>query len=483
MQTTVRCTFEKVRFDQEKDVHAVISLTAPKVDWQAKRASIAVLPVIDISGSMGDQAGPEGSKLDYVKKSLYKLIDHLQPGDWMGLVTFTTDSFTVAAPMEMTQSKKDELKTKIGQLVHQASTNFAAGMMDGLGHLNKLDLPPGVTLRAIMFTDGLANAGVASKRPELVELCGKHLGKASLSCFGYGNDCDQELLRDVAAKGKGNFAYIKNPDDALTAFARELGGLLSTYAKNISIHAAPQGSHKIEKVLSDVDTEEDNGKVTIKIPDILGEEQRHIVLSMKLAAQNQALPRALNVLEVSGSYELINSDGTTSKKTFDEKLKVEFVKPGEEQTTPTKEVDQIVSVAQLADAQVQAEQFAAAGNYYQATAVMDWMEQDFNKRGLIASAGVSNKLKGTMRSAQAFSDSSRYRISTKGYSGRAMGMSLGDSEAQADLESMGTVSCNAAQTNTTSSFQGNTGQTPPPQPEEKKPEPKKGLSKSRSKRW
>src|SRR5512133_3389781 len=101
MKTNARFTFQKVRFDEPKDLHLVVSLDAPAIDWQARRPAICVLPVIDVSGSM------DGDKLHYAKQSVLKLIDHLAPGDWCGVVTFTDHVTAVAAPMPMTPAKKD----------------------------------------------------------------------------------------------------------------------------------------------------------------------------------------------------------------------------------------------------------------------------------------------------------------------------------------------------------------------------------------
>ena len=85
MKTTARLTYDKIRFDEPKDLHLLVELHAPPVDWQSKRPPVCVLPVIDVSGSMA------GAKLHFAKQSVMKLIDHLAPGDFCGLVTFTTD--------------------------------------------------------------------------------------------------------------------------------------------------------------------------------------------------------------------------------------------------------------------------------------------------------------------------------------------------------------------------------------------------------
>jgi hypothetical protein len=62
MKLNPQFTFEKVRFDQENNLHLVLSLEAPRSDWQAKRPPLFLLPVVDVSGSM------RGQKLEYAKR-------------------------------------------------------------------------------------------------------------------------------------------------------------------------------------------------------------------------------------------------------------------------------------------------------------------------------------------------------------------------------------------------------------------------------
>ncbi|MFL5264594.1 MAG: VWA domain-containing protein, partial [Anaeromyxobacteraceae bacterium] len=99
MLTTAQLTYEKLRFDEAKDLHLVVTLTAPRTAWQAKRPRICVIPVIDVSGSM------QGAKLHYAKQSVLKLVDHLAPGDLCGVVTFTDEVRTIAPPGELTQAR------------------------------------------------------------------------------------------------------------------------------------------------------------------------------------------------------------------------------------------------------------------------------------------------------------------------------------------------------------------------------------------
>ena len=360
MKIETKFTHDKVRFDKTNDIHLVVSLKAPKLDWEAKRPPVCIIPIIDVSTSMG------GDKLDYAKKTLIKLIDHLRPGDFCGLGAFSTGIYPIQAPIEMTQTSKDALKVKVGELAVVSSTHFSGGLELGLKWGSTVDIG-NMLVRVIMLTDGQANHGISDAQG-LAKIVDTR-GKTTVSCFGYGTDANQELLADLAKRGEGNYAFIKDPDEALSAFGKELGGLLSTYAQNIVLDLAPHNGHKIEEVVSDVDVEEKDSKVVIKLGDLLSEEERHVVIAMKLSEQSQALPREMNIVDIKIDYDLI-IDGKREHRQEEQKAKIRFVKAGEEQDKPTKEVDQIVGMAQVGKIQIEAEDHAKKGDFKGAVAKM-----------------------------------------------------------------------------------------------------------------
>lgn len=221
MKIDARLTFDKIRFDQDFDAHLVLSLTAPTVEQSEKRQAVCIIPVIDVSPSM------QGEKMAYAKQSVLKLIDHLQAGDYCGLVEFSYSANVIAKPTKVTAASKDDLKRKVGDLRIGNATNIADALLTGLKLANDMDLPSEVITRVILFTDGQANTGVATRSADILKLVEPNLGLASVSAFGYGTDADQQLLANIAKNGKANYAFVRNPDDALSAFGKELGGLLS----------------------------------------------------------------------------------------------------------------------------------------------------------------------------------------------------------------------------------------------------------------
>src|SRR5215831_7621193 len=87
----------KVLEDQGHDGWVLVRLLAPAQAADARRPPLAVVPVVDVSGSM---AGP---KLDAVKHALTRLIDHLVPSDFVGLVSFGDVANVVLPVTEVSQ--------------------------------------------------------------------------------------------------------------------------------------------------------------------------------------------------------------------------------------------------------------------------------------------------------------------------------------------------------------------------------------------
>ncbi len=455
MKVDARLTYEKIRHDQDTDAHLVLTLTAPPIEEQAKRPNLCIIPVIDVSPSMYEHGG---QKIGYAKRSVEKLIEHLGPGDYCGLVQFSGSAEVLQKPIKITAESKATLKRKVTELGCGNATNIADGLLVGLDLGNKADLPGAVIVRVILFTDGQANRGPETTLPGLVKLLESNLGSCTASAFGYGSDADQNLLGELAKKGSGNYAFVQNPDDALTAFGKELGGLLSTYATNLLINVTATGDHEITDVVSDVDSEEEKiGQgVRVKIPDILAEEVRHIVLGVKLKAQKGAVgPRAVNVFAVKAGWDILDANSKKERQGSDVKAKAQFVKDGEEQKKPDVTLDKIVGLAQVVRAQLEAEERAKKGDYAGAQQRMKTAVKNLQSRGHDQAVHLASEISDRMGSAQVYANNGGYLRSVASGGTRAMGVASYDASAAADLMTYGVGSMsNSSQTSTSQSFAG-----------------------------
>lgn len=448
MKIDARLTFEKIRHDQDTNTHLVLTLTAPTIQAANKRPALCIIPVLDVSPSM------EGEKLAYAKRSIEKLIDHLGPDDYCGLVKFSETAEVVQRPTKVTADSKTALKRTLAGLRTYSATNIADAMLVGLDIGNKMDLPGTVLVRVILFTDGMANAGPVKDQAGLVKLLQGNLGTCTMSAFGYGSDADQNLLAELAKVGNGNYAFVQNPDDALTAFGKELGGLLSCYATNLTVNVAAQADHEIVDVVSDVDSEEEKiGQgVRIKIPDILAEEVRHIVLAVKIKGQKGVGPRAVNAFDVKAGWDTLDAASHKKRETAEAKAKVQFVKDGDQQTKPDMDLDKIVSLAEVVQAQAEAEEKAKAGDYAGAVRRMTHTANAVGGRGNHDVAALANNLGARLENHASYTANSGYLNSLSRGITRGVGVGSYDAQAHADLGTMGVQLSTSTQTTTSNSF-------------------------------
>ena len=443
MKTEVQFTFDKVKYNQDNSAHMVVSLTAPKNDWETLRSPVCVVPVIDVSGSM------TGNPLEYAKKSAVKLVEHLTETDYSGLVTFGSVATVHHDVVKMTPENKKSLIGKIASMRPSGGTNFSGGLAVALQHIREADMPEDLILRLIMLTDGHANVGMAVGKEPLSIFLKQNVSdtKISVSCFGYGEGADQDLLMALSGIGNGNYAFIETPDDALSAFAKELGGLLSTYAQNIKVKVKC-GEHKTLETISDFEVKQIDDLLKFDYSEILSEEARHAVFKVDFAAQEKPteIPFSVDV-----EYSSLDQDGKLDTVTKTSSGMIAFVEEGKEQDKPTKAVDVIVAQAELIKTQNRAEEFASQGNFTAAQSQFSALKNAYSTRDLINYSDFSDRL-GAVFTSNTYGSSGSYLSSTKSALRRARGTSSLSKSASIDMKGLELADCDAIQSGMIGSF-------------------------------
>ena len=351
MKLESKFEFSKVQFNKENTLHLLVRAIAPKMVLTEERKPVNIIAVVDESGSMG------GNKMEYAKKSLMKMVDHLGSEDRLGIIAFTSEVRTIFEPTMMETKNKDTYKNMVSKLQALSATNFSGGLIEAI---NQAKLLKG-QCRIVMFTDGQANVGISTLEG-ILDLAKKNLTEdITISCFGYGNDHDVKILTELSKLGKGNYYYIKNPDDALTAFARELGGLLSCSGQNFKFTVMPKDKAKIVKVLSDFTSKElDGGAVQITINDIYSEETKNLVFEVKLDEQPKVFPRESTMFNIELEYVDAKSGET---KFLKDTAKIQFVKEKEVSIKADQDVIDQVALCTILSSQREAEEFATRGDF------------------------------------------------------------------------------------------------------------------------
>lgn len=231
--------------DQDKANIFMLTIEAPLRDC---RAPVDICAVVDVSGSMGGDAGivnAQGVKeshgfslLDIVKHAVRTVMCVLGPQDRFSLVAFTDTATTLFPLMNMTAANKQRANAALDSLKPEDSTNI----WDGLEHAFKVfqgqPRNPNRVSAVMLLTDGVPNCG-----PSIGALASlrnwKSKNGGTLPCsvytFGFGYDLESALLRDIAAEGDGVYGFIPDASFVGTCFVNSICNLLSVIAMDVMI--------------------------------------------------------------------------------------------------------------------------------------------------------------------------------------------------------------------------------------------------------
>jgi Ca-activated chloride channel homolog len=212
--------------------------------------------------------------------------------------------------------------------------------------------------------------------------------------------------------------------------------------------------------------------VVIRVPELLADEVRHLVLGVRMTPRPVALDAPVAVAEVGCTFERIDA-GRLVRETGSCKAMARFVAPADAQLAPDPELDREVAIAQLVRVQIEAEEAARQGRWTQAAGVTCLFQEALVVRGHNEVASAAEHLAGTVGDAASFERSKAYRSSLRKGSTRSVGSTY-EAGAEADLRAMGRGQSTEAQKRMERSF-GATGEGGGSGPAR--------LDRKRSRRW
>jgi Ca-activated chloride channel family protein len=184
--------------------------------------------LIDVSGSM---TPPD--KLPLVQSALRMLVEALSEQDRVAIVVYAGAS-GLALP-STPGSQKATISRAIADLEPGGSTNGAAGIQLAYRIAREHFIRGGVN-RVVLATDGDFNVGVTSQDALVRFIEEQRASGVFLSVLGVGTgNLKDSTMETLADKGNGNYAYLDSLQEARKVLVRELGGTLTTIAKDVKI--------------------------------------------------------------------------------------------------------------------------------------------------------------------------------------------------------------------------------------------------------
>jgi Mg-chelatase subunit ChlD len=230
------------------DTHAVVKVTNHELGEVTNKPMIELEFCQDVSGSMGttcaiqsSQGTAPASRLELCQATLKFTLRYLQ-GHRVGLTSFDSDA-RVVFPLQTVGDDSTEIEHHIQQLRPGSSTNLSGGLQKSLLELQESDGSATRVKYLMVFTDGMANAGIVEESG-LTALLKNHLedipGNVRVVLFAFGNGCNHDLLQKLSESVDGTYHSLQTADDIPTAIGEAFGTALETRQQNLEFVVAPE---------------------------------------------------------------------------------------------------------------------------------------------------------------------------------------------------------------------------------------------------
>jgi hypothetical protein len=177
---------------------------------EKRRPSLAMIFIIDHSGSMAETSGGP-SKLDLAKEAVVRATELLSPNDQVGVIVFD-DAASWVFPVDFLEDGV-EVRNKVSSIGIGGGTDILSGIQALAAAAPSIEAG---AKHVILLTDGGANpTGI----PELVRTLNEEQA-ITLSAIGVGSDA-APFLAQLAEVGGGRYHLAANPSSIPNIFTEE----------------------------------------------------------------------------------------------------------------------------------------------------------------------------------------------------------------------------------------------------------------------
>jgi len=281
----------------EQSITVLVSMVAAEAA-AAVRQPLELVACVDRSGSMN------GAKIQQMKDSLQFLVNHgLQKADKLAIVAFDNNVETRLTVTKMDAAGKKRALKAIDELRPGGATNLSGGLLQSIDLLSHGAVSAGTNRAVLLFTDGIANNGI--REPTAIVAAAQGAMEAApctIFTFGFGSDHTEDLLRSLAESTNGLYYFVTKPEDIPTSFADCLGGLVSIVAQNALLTLDAVDGTLLGEARCPYKRELAGPRLTVSLGDLYSEDEKDILLEVKLPTLQAARPEAAVALQASLRY-------------------------------------------------------------------------------------------------------------------------------------------------------------------------------------
>ena len=182
-----------------------------------RKLAVAMAIVMDRSGSMAAGVGPGVTKIDLADEGAARAIDLLGPQDAISVLAVDTEAHRVV-PMTRIGGDRAGLTDTVRRITSGGGGIYVFnGLKAGWEELQKSDAG---TRHLILFSDASDSVEPDGYEKLIDEMVAKGV---TISVIGMGQESDKDanLLKDIAARGKGRIFFNANATELPALFAQE----------------------------------------------------------------------------------------------------------------------------------------------------------------------------------------------------------------------------------------------------------------------
>jgi Ca-activated chloride channel family protein len=253
-------------------VYILVRLEAEAVA-PADRSPVNLALVIDRSSSM------RGPRFAQAVRAASEVVGKLDERDRLTVITFDGSARVVFGPDRVSEGDRERLTRALADLDTGAGTNLAAGIRKGADAL-KAGFLRGAITRLILLTDGQPSVGVTDAEKLCTLAATEHAAGVTITTMGIGDSFEDELLAEIARRGRGGFYYLATPADIPAAFGRELEGVFAIAATETELKFVPHAEVRAIDLLHRVPSRPGEEGLTVDVGEVASGAPRQLLFRL-----------------------------------------------------------------------------------------------------------------------------------------------------------------------------------------------------------
>ncbi|HEV2108463.1 MAG TPA: VWA domain-containing protein [Thermomicrobiales bacterium] len=180
-----------------------------KVTEGRERERVALLLIVDRSGSMSYDPLGGSSKIDMAKEAVTRAASSLADGDIVGILAFDNEQQWIIEMTEITgDATRREIANKVAAVEPEGGTEIYPALSLGFDAISNVEAD---AKHIVLLTDGKSRTGTRESYQQLLDQV--VTANTTLSSIAVGEDADQELLQFLSEEGNGRYHFTNRPED------------------------------------------------------------------------------------------------------------------------------------------------------------------------------------------------------------------------------------------------------------------------------